>query len=75
MMLSNVRTMLCVVFVTIALILKKLTLRTVKPFYQDQPWDPIKWPLYIGGCSLEVFQSKLIRLGVVARWLLFRGGR
>jgi len=43
---------------------------------------PKKWQLIIGGCSVEVFQSKLVSnlawaglsLANVDRWPLFRGG-
>jgi hypothetical protein len=47
-------------------------------------WPPLEPCTYqVGGCSLEVFQSKLLlnsvwpglRLAVVGRWSLFRGGR
>jgi hypothetical protein len=56
---------------------------TVKPVYNGNPWDPKKvavvqsWPVSTGFSIKIDIKSSLagLRLGVVDRWPLFRGGR
>jgi hypothetical protein len=35
------------------------TVRTVKPVYNEHPWDSKKWSLFKGGCYAEVDHEKL----------------
>jgi hypothetical protein len=55
---------------------------TVNPFYNGHPWDPKivavvhKWLLF-RGFSIKIaieFDLARLRLAVVGRWPLFRGG-
>jgi hypothetical protein len=56
---------------------------TVKPVYNGHPWDPKKvafvqsWPVFTGFSIKIGIKSSLaiLRLAVVDRWPLFRGGR
>ena len=62
----------------------KLLMNTVKPVYNGHPWDPkilavvdTRWPL-VRGFSIKIaieFDLARLRLAVVGRWPLFRGGR
>jgi hypothetical protein len=57
---------------------------SVKPVYNGHPWDPKKvaavvqsWPVFTGFSIKIGIKSSLagLRLAVVDRWPLFRGGR
>ncbi len=51
---------------------------TVKLVYNNQPWDPKKWPLLTSSRCSEVIYVKKVQYGimvVIGRWSLFGGGR
>jgi hypothetical protein len=54
-----------------------VSVNTVKPVYNSHPWYPKNWPLYMGGRSVEVFQSKLVSMLAWPDlyWPLVTGGR
>jgi hypothetical protein len=54
---------------------------TVKPVYNDHPWDPkivvvvVKWSLFRGNFCYKTSKWDLRIVVVIDRWSLFGGGR